>query len=163
MAGAADERHTLAVLVGAGRLANEHNLRARVAVAKDEPGRGRLQAAAVEARKFFAQIAEVLGGGGVPRGRDGLGGDRGRMQHATAAGFDRLRPRGGEAARFRAEANAGAAFGEAVMRNVIDGDIDAHVRVPAEQSGQTFRHHQNPRNARENSESLPGGVPAEGP
>ena len=41
-----------------------------------------------------------------------------------------------------------AAFGEAVMRRIIDGDIDAHIRVPAKQSGQTFSLHQNPRNGR---------------
>jgi len=33
------------------------------------------------------------------------------------------------------------------MRNAIDGDIDAHVGVPAEYSGQPFSHDQNPQKA----------------
>src|SRR5204863_9825003 len=59
LSGASDERQSLLVLFGAGRLADQHQFRARRAVSEDETaGRG-FQAAAIEAVEDGAQLFEA--------------------------------------------------------------------------------------------------------
>ena len=80
LARAADERQALDVLVAAGRLADEHHARLRIAVGEHELGRGRSQRAAVE---FVEQRAQRLqrrrGARGLARGGDRRIGRRRRL------------------------------------------------------------------------------------
>ena len=61
-AGAADEGQALDVFVAAGRLADEHHPRLRIAVGEHQLGGGGLQRAAFEALQHGAQLVERLGG-----------------------------------------------------------------------------------------------------
>ena len=64
LAGAADERQALDILVAAGRLADEHHARLRIAVGEHELRGGRAQRAALEAVENGAQLVEAGGAAG---------------------------------------------------------------------------------------------------
>ncbi len=112
-AGTADEGQALDVFVAAGRFADEHHARLRIAVGEYQLRRGRLQRAAVEFLQNGAQLVERLGA------------------------FCRFaRGHGGLVRRLRRNRRAGAAFGfEVGRKRNRPGARGPAVRLPPARNG----------------------------
>ena len=142
LAGAADERQALDVLVAARRLADEHHARLRIAVGEHQAARGGVQRAAVEAVEHGAQRRRGLarcspprappsrrrpvtaGAGGLSVGAARRGAVRRSCAESAGGRAPALRAAGAAAADRTAGA-IGRRRREQIDRRLADGGVDA--------------------------------------